>query len=211
MGITYRAKVNSYVCNNKGKQIAYSVNQYGELAILLAEQSMADMIKRKNYIIEKDGNFIMKIYSNQFGKVFDCYIDKEDIPAIQKYKWYITHSKHSKTYYVASDKIGKLHRFLMKEKDPNNFIDHINHNGLDNRKQNLRVVDNSTNKKNGTLFKNNTSGTTGVSIENNSVKAYWMENGKLRSKRFSFSKYDNALELAISYRKNKEIECGYVI
>lgn len=82
MGITYRAKVNSYVCNNKGRQIAYSVNQYGELAILLAEQSITDMIKRKNYIIEEDGNFIMKIYSNQFNRVFDCYIDKEDISVI---------------------------------------------------------------------------------------------------------------------------------
>ena len=45
---------------------------------------------------------------------------------------------------------------------PKDQIDHINHNGLDNRLSNLRDVTNQQNQYNTKLFKNNTSGVMGV-------------------------------------------------
>lgn len=46
-----------------------------------------------------------------------------------------------------------MHRIIMNLFDRNLFIDHINHNGLDNRKCNLRIVTNRQNHMNSRSFK----------------------------------------------------------
>lgn len=212
MAVTFNKTINAYIANIGGKQIAYSVNKYGDLAKKLANKSLKTKQRHKNDIdIITDDIAHLHIYHKPTDSIFTVIIDVEDIEKIQKYKWYINVPQNAKTFYVASNKIGKLHRFIMNVTDPSDIIDHINHNGLDNRKNNLRIVNTSINKKNGTLFKNNTSGYKGISIEKKSIKAYWMENGRLKAKRFSTKKYDNALELAINTRKQKEKECGYAI
>ena len=48
---------------------------------------------------------------------------------------------------------------------PEDQIDHINGNGLDNRLENLRAVSNGENLRNKKIYKNNTSGTLGVSFD----------------------------------------------
>ena len=57
---------------------------------------------------------------------------------------------------------------------------------------------------------NNTSGCKGVHRTNNRGYEFWVATikvkGKLYSKRFSTRKYDNAKELAVSWRKQKEKE-----
>lgn len=77
------------------------------------------------------------------GKV--ALVDDEDFIKVNDFKWY-----RSGKYPVRS--LGKrpnrtkisLHRFLM---NPNKkmMVDHINGNGLDNRKSNLRICTNSQN------------------------------------------------------------------
>lgn len=56
----------------------------------------------------------------------------------------------------------KLHRFVLGLTDPKVIVDHINHNGLDCRKENLRITDCSGNGANRVLSVNNTSGFKGV-------------------------------------------------
>jgi len=59
----------------------------------------------------------------------------------------------------------KAHRLAwlyMTGSHPCNMIDHINHIKDDNRFCNLRMVDNSENKRNGNTYKNNKSGFNGV-------------------------------------------------
>ena len=74
----------------------------------------------------------------------DCLIDIEDIEKIKDYFWNIRYDKRHPncTVYVESHFLGKrvhLHRILLN--CPNKYIvDHINGNGLDNRKANLRIV-----------------------------------------------------------------------
>lgn len=56
----------------------------------------------------------------------------------------------------------RLAFLYMTGKFPEDQIDHINHIRDDNRWLNLRKATNQDNKKNSTLYKNNTSGTAGV-------------------------------------------------
>ncbi len=99
--------------------------------------------------------------------------------------------------------------------NPNDYdiVDHIDKNKLNNMFYNLRFVTHSENGRNATIRKDNTSGIKGVYFveRDNTWVATWNDNNfKRKNKSFSVNKYgDNAKQLAIDYRKQKEIECNY--
>jgi hypothetical protein len=69
-------------------------------------------------------------------------VDPEDFERLNKYKWYASTCKN--TYYASRTKmVGrkkseiKMHREVIKP-PAGMVVDHKNHNGLDNRKANLR-------------------------------------------------------------------------
>jgi hypothetical protein len=74
-------------------------------------------------------------------------VDAEDYKKLAKYKWFA--AKEGRSYYARrkrkSTDVGwgrcnvKMHREIL-EVPAGKFIDHINHNGLDNRRANLRIV-----------------------------------------------------------------------
>jgi hypothetical protein len=110
------------------------------------------IIKFKDYALLEctDSN-----YNNKYTK-----IDLDDVERVSKYKWTIDKS----TNYVRTSSNGKnfkLHRFILRY-DDNLFIDHINNNRLDNRKNNLRIVTPKQNALNSSLCKNNTSSYKGI-------------------------------------------------
>lgn len=69
-------------------------------------------------------------------------VDPEDYERLSRYNWHAENSKQT-FYATASEKINgkrksaKMHRKIL-EVGPDLLVDHINHNGLDNRKVNLR-------------------------------------------------------------------------
>ena len=81
-------------------------------------------------------------------------VDPEDYERLSKYKWYAI--KSSSTFYAARcvwDPLNKkkqtikMHREILNPPHPL-VVDHINHNGLDNRKSNLRPSTRTQNNMN---------------------------------------------------------------
>lgn len=92
----------------------------------------------------------------------------------------------------------RLHRLIMNVTDPNIFVDHINHNGLDNRKSNLRICTNQENIRNCITPKNNKSGYKGIYWAKDKNK--WTVQITLNNKTKYIGRYEK-LEDAIAARK----------
>lgn len=85
-------------------------------------------------------------------------------------------------------------------------IDHINHDRIDNRIENLRLANRSINCHNLSMMKNNTSGVTGVSYEQKVGK--WR--AQIRSKlKYRFLGYFDTFEEAVTARKQAETKFGF--
>lgn len=138
--------------------------------------------KLNKYIIYDD--YIIGITTNT-NKEF--YIDLNDYNDIKKYSWY-----ENKDGYLLSrinNKIVRMHRLIMNINNSNVIIDHINHNTLDNRKSNLRIVNYSQNNMNKSIQKNNTSGVVGVSLDKEVGK--WRAYIKVNNKQKELGHFDN--------------------
>ena len=80
-------------------------------------------------------------------------VDDEDYPSLMKYKWYAHKENH--TFYAqrqsqrvaGKQSVIRMHREIMGA-HKGIELDHINGNGLDNRKENLRVVTRRENSQN---------------------------------------------------------------
>ena len=118
-----------------------------------------DRRKTNTYCIYNDYAEIIIKSKNGLVKVK---IDKEDIEKCKKYMWNLKFVKN-KTPYIQTnlhkeDFIGKyktilLHRYLI-DCPMGLEIDHINQDTFDNRKQNLRCVDRTTNVRNKKIKEN---------------------------------------------------------
>lgn len=93
-----------------------------------------------------------------------CLLDEEDYLRIKGLLWYEWKLPKQNTSYVRKKIDGTqilLHRLIMACPD-HLIVDHINGDGLDNRKENLRIVTKSQNNYNSASSPNNTSKYKGV-------------------------------------------------
>lgn len=111
------------------------------------------------------------VHSKKHGKK-TIIIDREDLDKINFVKWSII-KDHNTFYAIAkhpkTHKNIRLHRVLLNP-ESNMSIDHVNHNGLDNRKSNLKVCTHYENMQNRLTGSNNTSGYKGVSYRSRNNK-----------------------------------------
>lgn len=155
-------------------------------------------------------------------------IDEDDYNKIDKTGWYLSDEFHGKdnrkTRYVVHDKYGRLHRYILginKNEKKNLIVDHIDRNGLNNQRSNLRITDTSTNKKNQSVIKSNQLNFNGVSLEYNKSKDYFRFRVSYsetlcsqKTKSFSFGQFKSpkdALKKAILFRIQKMKENGYLL
>lgn len=102
-----------------------------------------------NKIIMNNDTLLIVLKSKKYGDK-ECVIDIEDYNKIKIYRWGVyKNKKRSNFYCIARDKDKKrttikIHRLLLSVKKGKE-VDHINRNGLDNRKCNLRICNTSEN------------------------------------------------------------------
>lgn len=98
--------------------------------------------------------------------------DESDVDFIKKYKWRAY--KDGNTYYISAYIEGRtrqLHRVLMNP--PHGMVvDHINSDGLDNRRCNLRICTLTENRRNLRRHKTNKTGKIGVMNVPNGFRAH---------------------------------------
>ena len=128
-------------------------------------------------------------------------VDDEDYEHLNQFNWHI--KKGRNTYYAVRTnfKLNKkipMHRIIMNPSD-NMQIDHINGNGLDNRKENLRVCNRYQNGGNSRLSKSNISGIKGVSWNKKNKK--WVAQICINSKQGNLGSFINKFEAKEAYEK----------
>jgi hypothetical protein len=94
-------------------------------------------------------------------------IDDDDFESISKNKWFYAEGRHT-GYAVRNVKRKSglprlMHRCIIAA-EKGQAIDHINRNGLDNRKQNLRVCNTAQNTSNSKMRSTNSTGYRGVCV-----------------------------------------------
>lgn len=91
--------------------------------------------------------------SGKYGLGKHALVDDEDFELVNKYNWCVHNDKvRAKLFYAVCHQKNKksnlrMHRFILKV-NSKEIVDHINCNGLDNRKENLRIVTNQQNQWN---------------------------------------------------------------
>lgn len=172
----------------------------GNEVVVAARSLIANLTKSCGCIQKKYNNYDL---SGEYGigytsKGEEFYFDLEDYELIKPYCWYL-----SNRGYVTSG-CGKnfklLHRLIMNCA-PDMVVDHINHNKLDNRKNNLRVCTQNKNLCNCVISKNNSSGATGVGFDKQRNK--WTASITVNYKKIHLGRYDD-IEDAIKVRKEAE-------
>jgi len=135
------------------------------------------------------------------GKV--AFIDDADADLVSSYKWYAVLSDrtwYARTTITAEGKRRGLymHRLIMGQ--PLGLqVDHIDRDGLNNRRDNLRLATNAQNRTNQRINAKNTSGYRGVHWSKQAKK--WMAQTEHLGKHIHFGCYDNPVDAAKAYDK----------
>jgi hypothetical protein len=141
----------------------------------------------------------IKLTQNKFTLV-----DNEDFELLSKHKWYALRCKSTGRYYVrrhysinGKQRVCIMARELMGLKyGDKRKVDHINHNTLDNRKENLRVCSNAENGHN-RVSNYGVSRYKGVSKS----RKNWMSRIMLNGKRIYLGYFKNEKDAAMAYNR----------
>ena len=133
-------------------------------------------------------------------------VDPEDYPRLAKRKWYA--AKGHNTFYAVSGKWSKIqkrrveirmHRFIINP-PPHLCVDHINHNGLDNRKANLRLATHAQSMRNRKKFaRSATSKYKGISWDASTKK--WAASIQAYNRKRHLGCFNNEIDAAKAYDK----------
>lgn len=130
-------------------------------------------------------------------------VDDEDYDRINQYKWCVFGEDHH-PYAERRIKTEKgshlqlMHRLVVNA-PKGMVVDHINHNGLDNRKENLRICTDRENRLNSRKYnyKNSYSKYRGVTWDKKRNK--WVAQIMCNRKNYNLGVFDTQIEAAMAY------------
>lgn len=82
-------------------------------------------------------------------------VDEEDYIFLNQVKWSASFNQKGKNWVALNKKHGLLHRYLLNINSPDLLVKHKNGNTLDNRRENLEVIDRCISKQRAKKFKAN--------------------------------------------------------
>lgn len=126
-----------------------------------------------------------------------CYtlIDAQDFFRVSQYSWSLMGRNYIKARINGKDIY--LHRFLMKQNNPQIIVDHINRDRLDNRRSNLRLANRNENSFNRRKSSNKSSRYKGVSFDK--AKGLWQAYIKMKGVKYLLGYFKNEKEAARTY------------
>lgn len=131
-------------------------------------------------------------------KGLEAVIDANDAQLVEGFNWFSqnTYAARSIKDECGRRKILRMHNLILGTKC-GFFVDHINRNTLDNRRQNLRYATASENQRNRGVSSNNISGLKGAHWDRS--KGRWRPEIKANGKRYKLGYYLTAEEAAEAY------------
>jgi hypothetical protein len=139
----------------------------------------------------------MKRIKLRYGKY--AIVDEELYETLRKFKWYAVQNPKTGKWYAVRYEHGKgisMHRQLLRA-PRSKQVDHVNGNGLDNRRSNLRLATSAQNAQNRDKYKTNTTGYKGVSQQKGRRK--FRAQIYANRKAIYLGWYDTAQEAALAY------------
>jgi hypothetical protein len=130
-------------------------------------------------------------------------VDDEDYEKFKDYPW--RKSQHGYAiickYVNKRSKTFHLHRWIMNAPE-GLYVDHINGDPLDNRKENLRLVTHSQNMFNVKTYVTNKSGYRGVSWH--SLRSKWRARINYKGTEIHIGLFESKEEAALAYNKKAQ-------
>jgi hypothetical protein len=138
-------------------------------------------------------------------------VDDADFDWLMRYKWCVLHHARGRGYWYAvrftrqgcgstkkrpRGRLIRMHRVIVSAPS-RRFVDHINHNGLDNRRSNLRICTPSENVRHSRkALGNTTSRFKGVSRVRG---GFWVAMICVESKQIRLGRFADEVEAALAY------------
>lgn len=128
--------------------------------------------------------------------------DDEDIDLVSRHTWCVVRQGDTKKYVVKNnDPRIRMHRLIMGTIGTKMLVDHKNHNGLDNRKENLRVCTKSQNCSNRRSVRGSSSKYLGVSKNTSRKTVYWQASISKMKKVIYHGTFKSEIEAAMAYNE----------
>lgn len=144
-----------YVCCICGRKSFHKIKSYGHIYCCKHYKQIKKYKKvidnNPRTILDKNeyhivGNTtIINIYDRKCNVIAQTIIDTEDLSKVKNIKWKLSQSGYVMNTPKFKNSTIHMSRVIL---GTDQFVDHINHNTLDNRKKNLRIVTKSQNQMN---------------------------------------------------------------